>query len=103
LPSSGLGDRLLLVTAAVLFSTGGVAVKAASLTGWQMASCRSGVAAVALLAALPETRRGWNWRIVPVAACLGLFCGLAFRQARSIRASMVTHALAVTAWRLFFT
>jgi membrane protease YdiL (CAAX protease family) len=44
-----------------------------------------------------------NWRIVPVAACLGLFCGLAFRQARSIRASMVTHALAVTAWRLFFT
>ncbi|MGA2148010.1 MAG: DMT family transporter [Bryobacteraceae bacterium] len=68
MPSSGLGDRLLLVTAAVLFSTGGVAVKAASLTGWQMASCRSGVAAVALLAALPETRRGWNWRIVPVAA-----------------------------------
>ncbi len=44
-----------------------------------------------------------NWRIVPVAACLGLFCGLAFRRARSIRASMVTHALAVTAWRLFFT
>lgn len=44
-----------------------------------------------------------NWRIVPVATCLGLFCGLAFRQARSIRASMVTHALAVTAWRLFFT
>ena len=68
MPSSGLGDRLLLVTAAVLFSTGGVAVKAASLTGWQMASCRSGVAAVALLAVLPETRRGWNWRIVPVAA-----------------------------------
>jgi drug/metabolite transporter (DMT)-like permease len=26
------------------------------------------VAAAALLAALPETRRGWNWRIVPVAA-----------------------------------
>lgn len=44
-----------------------------------------------------------NWRIVPVAACLGLFCGLAFRQAKSIRASMVTHALTVTAWRLFFS
>jgi drug/metabolite transporter (DMT)-like permease len=68
LPSSSFRDRLLLVTAAVLFSTGGVAVKAASLTGWQMASCRSGVAAIALLAVLPETRRGWNWRIVPVAA-----------------------------------
>jgi drug/metabolite transporter (DMT)-like permease len=68
LPSSALRDRLLLVAAAVLFSTGGVAVKAASLNGWQMASCRSGVAAVVLLALLPETRRGWNWRIVPVAA-----------------------------------
>ena len=44
-----------------------------------------------------------NWRIVPVAALLGLFCGLAFRQARSIRASMVTHALTVTAWRIFFS
>ncbi|MGP8244807.1 MAG: DMT family transporter [Bryobacteraceae bacterium] len=67
MPSSSLRDRLLLVTAAVLFSTGGVAVKAASLTGWQMASCRSGVAALVLLAVLPESRRGWNWRIVPVA------------------------------------
>ena len=27
---------------------------------------------------------------------------LSFRQAHSIRASMVTHALAVTAWRMFF-
>ena len=44
-----------------------------------------------------------NWRIVPVAALLGLFCGLAFRQAKSIRASMVTHALTVTAWRIFFS
>ena len=44
-----------------------------------------------------------NWRIVPVAAALGLFCGMAFRQAKSIRASMVTHALTVTAWRLFFS
>ena len=44
-----------------------------------------------------------NWRIVPVAAALGLFCGMAFRRAKSIRASMVTHALTVTAWRLFFS
>jgi uncharacterized protein len=44
-----------------------------------------------------------NVRIVPMAVCLGLFCGLAFRQAKSIRASMVTHALTVTAWRLFFS
>ncbi|MSV35451.1 MAG: CPBP family intramembrane metalloprotease [Bryobacterales bacterium] len=44
-----------------------------------------------------------NWRILPVSALLGVFCGLAFRQAKSIRASMVTHALTVTAWRIFFS
>ncbi|MDP9115318.1 MAG: hypothetical protein M3O20_16765 [Acidobacteriota bacterium] len=38
-----------------------------------------------------------------MAAVAGVFYGLAYRQARSIRASMVTHALTVTAWRLFFT
>ena len=43
-----------------------------------------------------------NWRMVAMAAVAGVFYGLAFRQARSIRASMVTHALTVTAWKLFF-
>jgi membrane protease YdiL (CAAX protease family) len=43
-----------------------------------------------------------NWRYAGLAALLGLICGLAFRQARSIRASMVTHALVVTTWRVFF-
>jgi len=63
-----LGNRLLLVAAAVLFSTGGAAIKAATLGGWQIASMRSGVAAVVLLAALPAARRGWSWRMAPVAA-----------------------------------
>jgi membrane protease YdiL (CAAX protease family) len=43
-----------------------------------------------------------NWRIVPIAVLLGICCGLAFRQTRSIRAPMVTHALVVTTWRIFF-
>ena len=43
-----------------------------------------------------------NWRISAIAALLGLCCGLAFRNARSIRAPMVTHALVVTTWRIFF-
>jgi drug/metabolite transporter (DMT)-like permease len=42
-------DRLMILTAAFLFSTGGAAVKACSLTGWQVASFRSFVAALALL------------------------------------------------------
>src|SRR3954452_11794857 len=66
--SSPLRSRLLLVTAAVLFSTGGAAIKAVTLTGWQVAGFRSGIAAVVLLAVIPEARRGWSWRIVPVAA-----------------------------------
>jgi DME family drug/metabolite transporter len=64
--ASPVRNRLLVVAAAVLFSTGGVAVKAAALTGWQIASFRSGVAAAALLLLLPEARRGWTWRMVPV-------------------------------------
>ncbi len=66
--SSPIRNRLLLVSTALLFSTGGVAIKAATLNGWQIASFRSAVAAVALLLLLPEARRGWAWRMVPVSA-----------------------------------
>ena len=68
LEASPVRNRLLLIGAALLFSTGGAAIKAATLTGWQVASFRSGVAAVVLLAVLPEARRGWSWRLVPVGA-----------------------------------
>jgi membrane protease YdiL (CAAX protease family) len=44
-----------------------------------------------------------NWRFAALAGVAGIFYGLAFRQARSIRASMVTHALTVTTWRIFFS
>jgi drug/metabolite transporter (DMT)-like permease len=66
--SSPLRNRLLLVAAAILFSTGGAAIKAASFTGWQVASFRSAVAAAALLLVVPDARRGWSWRIAPVGA-----------------------------------
>jgi membrane protease YdiL (CAAX protease family) len=44
-----------------------------------------------------------NWRFAALAGIAGIFYGLAFRQAHSIRASMVTHALTVTTWRIFFS
>ena len=66
--SSPLRNRLLLVAAAVLFSTGGAVIKAATLTPWQVASFRSGVAALALLLVVPEARKGWSWRVAPVGA-----------------------------------
>ena len=66
--SSPLRNRLLLVAAALLFSTGGAAIKAATLSGWQVAAFRSAVAAAALAAVVPDARRGWSWRLLPAAA-----------------------------------
>ena len=66
-----------LVLAAALFSTGGAAIKAASLTGYQVASFRSGIAALTLFLLLPQARRGYTWRSMAVgvtyAATLLLF------------------------------
>jgi CAAX protease family protein len=44
-----------------------------------------------------------NWRFAILGGVSGVFYGLAFLKARSVRASMVTHALVVTTWRMFFT
>jgi uncharacterized protein len=42
-----------------------------------------------------------NWRWAIVACILGIFCGLAWRNSRSVQAAMVTHALTVTLWQVF--
>lgn len=67
-----LGARLLVLAAAALFSTGGAAIKAASFNSWQVAGFRSGVAALAILLLIPEARRNWKWRYVPVAVTYAL-------------------------------
>jgi uncharacterized protein len=43
-----------------------------------------------------------NWKLAILATLAGICYGLAFNRAKSIRASMVTHALVVTTWRIFF-
>jgi drug/metabolite transporter, DME family len=69
--------RIQLLAAALLFSTGGAAIKAAEFDGWQIASFRSGIAAVALWLMTPAARRGWTWQAAVVgiayAGCLTLF------------------------------
>jgi putative cofactor-binding repeat protein len=69
--------RLQLLGAALLFSTGGAAIKAAGFDAWQIASFRSGIAALALLLMTPAARRGWTWSGglvgVAYAGCLTLF------------------------------
>jgi drug/metabolite transporter (DMT)-like permease len=52
-----LRARLLVLAAAVLFSSGGAAIKSTSLTAWQVASFRSAIAAIAILCMLRGARR----------------------------------------------
>ena len=63
---SELAARLEVLAAAFLFSTGGAAIKAATLTGWQVASFRSAVACLAVLVVLPASRGGWSARTLTV-------------------------------------
>ncbi len=65
---------MALIVAAVLFSTGGAAIKWAHFTGWQIASLRSGIAGVALLLLVPASRRGWGWRPLLVGAAYAATC-----------------------------
>jgi len=59
--------RLRVIAAAVLFSTGGVAIKTAAFSGMQVASIRSGIAAAALLLWM-RGRIAWSWPTLGIAA-----------------------------------
>jgi len=75
--SNASRNRLGIFTAAILFSTGGAAIKACSLSSWAVAGFRSGIAAAVLYVLLPGARRGWTRRTfligVAYAATLILF------------------------------
>lgn len=58
--------RFEILGAALLFSTGGAAIKATALGSWQVASFRSGVAALVVFLVAREARRGWSWHVLPV-------------------------------------
>ena len=64
--------RLQIVAAAILFSTGGAAIKATSFDGLSggitVACFRSGIAAIAIALMLPRSRRNWSWRTLLVGA-----------------------------------
>lgn len=68
MPRTRTTNWLLLMAAAFLFSTGGAAIKAITMTPWQIASFRSGIAALALAIFVPDGRRRWRWSLLPVAA-----------------------------------
>jgi drug/metabolite transporter (DMT)-like permease len=59
--------RLSVLGAALLFSTGGAAIKGATLSGFQVAGLRSAIAALVIALLLPEARRGFALRLLPAA------------------------------------
>ena len=66
-PSALPSARLFVLAAALLFSTGGTAIKATDLSAWHVAGLRSGIAALALLALAPH----WRPRAEPRALLVG--------------------------------
>lgn len=66
--------RFQVLGAALLFSTGGAAIKAVSLTPWQVASLRCLVASLALPVMISAARRAISWRsaLVGVAYAVAL-------------------------------
>jgi drug/metabolite transporter (DMT)-like permease len=66
---SEAGARLQIACAAILFSTGGAAIKWIHLGGWQVAALRSAIAVPAVLLLLPQARR----RPRPAVLGLGVF------------------------------
>lgn len=69
--------ELNVVAGALLFSTGGVAIKLSSLTGWQVSCLRSLIAGLVLLLVFRHLGMVWTWRTlvvaVPYAATFTLF------------------------------
>lgn len=63
--------RVLLLLAALLFSTGGAAVKHIEMTGWQIACFRSLIALVAFLVFIPGSRQLRHRRVWLVAVSYG--------------------------------
>ena len=85
-----------------LFARG---VLQADLSRW-FRSDWAGVVVTSILFGLVHlnfSRRFPNWRMVLLAGVMALFCGRAAQVAGSIRAGMVTHAIAATLFRVFLT
>ncbi len=62
--------RVEVLLAAILFSTGGAAVKSVTLSAWQVAGFRAGVAALMLLLLVRDARRV-SWRALLVGVVQG--------------------------------
>ena len=71
LRGDGMNPRAAIALAAVLFSTGGAAIKLTGFAGWQVLAFRAAVAGATILLLVPEARRRWNWRTLLVGLAYG--------------------------------
>ncbi len=81
-----LRSRLLLLAAAVLWSTAGAAIKSCGLDGWQIAGGRSLVAALFLVAVVREAR------VLPTLRVLAVSVAYAFTVVLFVLATKLTTA-----------
>jgi drug/metabolite transporter (DMT)-like permease len=88
--------RLSVLAAAVLFSTGGAAIKGTTLSAFQVAGFRSGVAAVAIALLLPQARRGLRLDLLPAALAyaMTLVCFVAATKLTTAAAAIFLQATA---------
>jgi membrane protease YdiL (CAAX protease family) len=78
-------------------------IERALLNTWGSAAAAIGVSAVVYGSVhLPWNHEFPNWRHAAVVTLLGVVLGIAYSRTGGVRAPMVTHALVVTTWRLFF-
>jgi drug/metabolite transporter, DME family len=97
-----VSPRLRVVSSAVLFSTGGAAIKLCGFGPWQLAASRALVAGCAMLVLIPEARGGWSWRS-PVVGVAYAAAGLSFILANKLTTAasaifiQATHPLFILA------
>jgi drug/metabolite transporter (DMT)-like permease len=91
-------SRIEVLLAAFLFSTGGAAIKATSLTSWQVAGLRAAVAFVVLLTLMPASRRR-SWRALLVGVVqAGTFVSFVVANKLTTAASAVFLQAAAPLW-----
>lgn len=84
-----MSPRSKIIVAAVLFSTGGAAIKWCGFGAWQLAAFRATIAMITILVLLPEARRGWSWRTALV--------GIAYAATTLLYVQANKHTTAVSA------
>jgi drug/metabolite transporter, DME family len=67
-----MNARMAAILSAVLFSTGGAAIKSTAMNSWQVASIRSAIAGMTVALLIPSARKNWTLPAALVAVAYAL-------------------------------